>query len=429
MKLQSADLLGIFVCEWYPDDHPYEDDLDYDALFIYHDESERLFFNSLLSRTSNHSHVSEFREGFVYLQPVRHEIYLRVQHHYKWSPGTGKGYEAEDYYDHADYGAQGPVEVFRLLDKRQIALFRRQKEQIIYKRIPVRETDELSYRESSGFLKDKMISTVLGIQWRDATDLKDKIIDTRLWLHEHWQDLVKQPVRAEHIPISANDYLQRGSVRRASGLYEEAEADFTRAIQLRSDHAYAYYSRGSLYSYNLQRYEQAIHDFDQFIRLRPDSARAHFDRGTAYIHLQQYEQALADLDKTIASDPEQHLLISAYHNRGTAHMRSQAYQQALADFEQVVELDPESANGYDGCGCCHHFLGRYYQAIADYDRAIELDPANALFYSNRGEAYQCLLQFEEAIADFELALALKPDLPRTGGYLIEARSQMKNSDL
>jgi len=62
--------------------------------------------------------------------------------------------------------------------------------------------------------------------------------------------------------------------------------------------------------------DPAITDLDKAIQLKPDHATAYFFRGNAYYHKGDYERAIADLDTAIQLRPD---LVEAYVNRGIAH--------------------------------------------------------------------------------------------------------------
>ena len=69
-------------------------------------------------------------------------------------------------------------------------------------------------------------------------------------------------------------------------LYEEAIPNFTKAIQLYSDYALAYFNRGVSYS-NLGEYQNAIDDYTKAIKLDPDDALAYSNRAAALWELGQ----------------------------------------------------------------------------------------------------------------------------------------------
>jgi tetratricopeptide (TPR) repeat protein len=385
MDLHSTNLLGVFTCNFSPEDYEYKDwYIHSNDILIYRDPSQRLAFSYLLCREDNLNWFCELEEGFVHLDLALQEIHFEVRQHYDWNT-RGRPRYGGDTSNYYTYGPKKEVEIFRQLGQEEIVIARqkreigeqaeiviaRQKTNLLYERIE--STDEISYRES-------------------ATQLEEQIVETRSRLREHWQDTIQQRLRAKLVEgtlPNASAYIERGKAYRLLGQYDQANADFTWAIQLEPERDTAYYQRGILYNYFLEEYEQALNDFSQAIYLRPKAIHAYAERGIAYLRLQSYQRAIADFDHVIALNPPDSLAAPTYVNRGVAYMHWQEYQQA----------------------------------IDDYTRAIELDPTNALCYSNRGEAYQRLAQLDLAIADFELALAMEPNLPDTRDYLTKARQE------
>jgi len=62
-------------------------------------------------------------------------------------------------------------------------------------------------------------------------------------------------------------------------------------------------SRGETYQ-SMERYEEALADFDRAIDLDPEVAWIIASRGEIYRLMRRYEEALADFDRAIDLDPE-----------------------------------------------------------------------------------------------------------------------------
>src|SRR5260370_26496421 len=96
-------------------------------------------------------------------------------------------------------------------------------------------------------------------------------------------------------------FAHRGEIYRLMERYEEALADFDRAIALDEKYAGAFAHRGETYGL-MRRYEEALADFDQAITLDEKVAWAIAGRGQIYQEMERYEEALAAFDRAIALD-------------------------------------------------------------------------------------------------------------------------------
>jgi tetratricopeptide (TPR) repeat protein len=90
-------------------------------------------------------------------------------------------------------------------------------------------------------------------------------------------------------------------------------------------------------NYNSGDYEQAIADYSKAIELDPDDATAYSNRGSAYKESGDLEQAIADYNKAIELDPDDG---TVYNNRGNAYVDIGELEDAIADFEWYLEVAP-----------------------------------------------------------------------------------------
>ena len=85
------------------------------------------------------------------------------------------------------------------------------------------------------------------------------------------------------------------------------------------------------------KYDDAIADYDRAIALDPKDATAYTNRGVAYGRKGRVNRAIADYDKAIALDANVAL---AYTNRGVAYGRKGWVDRAIADFSKALEINP-----------------------------------------------------------------------------------------
>ena len=163
-------------------------------------------------------------------------------------------------------------------------------------------------------------------------------------------------------------YRDRGIEYFDEGRYEEAFADFTKAIELSPNDAMHYYNRGSAYD-SLEKYGEAILDYSKAIELKPDYELAFVSRGLMYFLEEQYEKSVADYTKAIQLNPTE---VAYVYVRGAARFCQQKYEEALMDFTRAIELNPGTALYYEYRGDVYKALGNEAAAAADWQKAKEL---------------------------------------------------------
>ena len=93
------------------------------------------------------------------------------------------------------------------------------------------------------------------------------------------------------------------------------------------------------------KYDDAIADYDKAIALNPNHAYAYNNRAVAYGIKGDLDRAIADLDKAIALNPND---ATAYTIRGNAYYVKGDYDRAIADYRKALEIDPSYSNAKDG---------------------------------------------------------------------------------
>ena len=102
--------------------------------------------------------------------------------------------------------------------------------------------------------------------------------------------------------ILAQVYYGLGIAYSAKGSHNQAINDYSEAIHLSPNHAWAYNNR--CWSYGLlRRAEEALHDCDEALRLLPNQPEILDSRALAYWLLDDKDKARHDLDQAHQLDP------------------------------------------------------------------------------------------------------------------------------
>lgn len=256
-------------------------------------------------------------------------------------------------------------------------------------------------------------------------------------------------------PNMPGAYLNRGLANYYLQKYDLAEADYTKAIALKSDFADAYNNRGLIY-FVVKKYDYAIQDYSSAIKLNPNNKLAYQNRASAYKAIGRNDLADADLatvarleggstpppnntnptntTNTVSANnltPQQTLEVGiyafenekydqavfffskylqsfpnnkgAYYLRGLANRRLNNLDYALADYNKSIELDPNYVEAYVSRGFVHASKRNYDMALKDYNTAIKLDPNNEQAYINRAVAYKEMGKAKNSEEDFAKA--------------------------
>lgn len=180
---------------------------------------------------------------------------------------------------------------------------------------------------------------------------------------------------------------------------------------------------GNLYE-SKGRYEQAIAEYEKAIELDPKLAMAYSNLGSVYSNIGLLNKAIVKYKKAIRIDPK---ATFAHNNLGNAYYARGNYSRAIKEYKITLILDPSSAYAYNNLGDAYLRKGHPNLAIRYFNKAIELDPDSFIAYSNLGDAYQLREEWDKAIEYYEKALELKPDYIPAGKELSHLRLKVDKS--
>jgi tetratricopeptide (TPR) repeat protein len=138
-------------------------------------------------------------------------------------------------------------------------------------------------------------------------------------------------------PVSAaNATYNRGNAYLSKRSYDQAIADYTRALTLNPSLAEAYNNRCAA-DLGKELDDAAIADCSQALALKSGDAKTYYNRGNAYMDKSRYDQAIADYTQAIALKSD---YVKAYGNRGAAYESKGLSTKAIGDFRTVLTIDP-----------------------------------------------------------------------------------------
>ena len=163
------------------------------------------------------------------------------------------------------------------------------------------------------------------------------------------------------------------------------------------------------YCYSRKQYSDAVFYCTKALKDASVRRRSgiYVQRGNAYRRQKDYANALADYTSAIHLDDGRVDKGRAYYGRGYIYHKQKDMVSAIENYTKAIELAPTPAAYYNR-GNCYDDQGVVARAVADYTKAIELSPKNARYYNNRGIAHRKLGNTEQAVADYTKAIELNP---------------------
>lgn len=208
-------------------------------------------------------------------------------------------------------------------------------------------------------------------------------------------------------------YKGQGDVKGALYKYEDAIADYSKAIEYNPRYKDAFWERGYYRGKNFQ-YEMAIGDFTAAIKLLEqgeaggsnDFSVLYNNRGLYEYYLGKYEEAKADMRLALNQNPNYDY---ANWNMGLIQTALHNYKEANGYYLQAVSLmknDIDRASCYADLHRCDRALLDYGQALIHINEAIRYNRDYRGYYWSRALLYDTRNEYSNALADYEKIIGL-----------------------
>lgn len=182
-------------------------------------------------------------------------------------------------------------------------------------------------------------------------------------------------------PDVAEVLLVSGMVDQYRGLYETAEAELHRALEIEPQNGDVWRRLGLVYQNN-NRFRDAIPTYQRAIQFQPGYFKNYQALCDILSGEGNYEEAIRQCTKMIALAPD---LWESYFARATAYFNWGRFADAEADSRRALKLDPAAPKAIQLLAYSLVSQTRYAQAIPLFQRAIEIGPETDRIYLNLGQ--------------------------------------------
>lgn len=201
-------------------------------------------------------------------------------------------------------------------------------------------------------------------------------------------------------------YTTRGDFYFNNQQYDEAFADFSKAIEMNPQKEYdAYNLRGNIHR-RKKRHTDAMADYRKAMTIQPSNFKALLNLGNTYFELNQNEEAFNIYTQILRKTPND---ANALCNRGAIFFKKQDYDSALRDLSKAIQLDDDYFDAYMNRGVVYCVSKRFEEGIQDYNRCLAIRPNAISILRFRASAYQELENYAAAIQNFNQLIQLRPE--------------------
>jgi serine/threonine protein kinase/tetratricopeptide (TPR) repeat protein len=261
--------------------------------------------------------------------------------------------------------------------------------------------------------------------------LGDSLWDTEYNAVESFADMTEVQKNADKIfeltknPETAEDYAARAWANLAKEKNKDADADATKALELKPNFTAALMARASANSFGDKTdYKKSLADYNEVVRLMPNYAQAISNRASIYVAQKQYKLAISDYTEAIRLLPR----ANYYKYRGDVYWAQGNYENAKKEYEAALNLDPKYVLAITGIGDYYYQKRKWKEAAAEFTKAIEITPLSFM-YNARGNCYYGLKKWNEAIEDYTKAIEIKSDVEYYYSNRANAYREIKKTDL
>jgi tetratricopeptide (TPR) repeat protein len=200
-----------------------------------------------------------------------------------------------------------------------------------------------------------------------------------------WLDRTAESVRQaqNRDPDAAAVHRIAGLLRANAGKYDEAVAEYSRAIELEPANGDGYRRLGQAYD-SSNRLDQALTAFRKAVELEPNDFRQYVALGTYYVHRGDPAEATRQFEKGVQLAPDEP---DAHYALGTAYSQVSRYVEAERELRAAIALG-EAPRALNNLANVLMHQGKDREAIPVLTRGLERFPNRFLWWMNLGDAYR-----------------------------------------
>lgn len=145
-------------------------------------------------------------------------------------------------------------------------------------------------------------------------------------------------------PNNADNRVDLGWAYFQRGMYNEALAEYKKALDLNERHYTALYNLGLAYA-KVDKHDRAISAFERAIEVVPQAFQAHFDLAKSYVAAGKLDDAVKELQTAYRINPGS---VDVIYELGLTFEKQGKLDEARYQFESALKFDPKFRPAIEG---------------------------------------------------------------------------------
>jgi len=209
------------------------------------------------------------------------------------------------------------------------------------------------------------------------------------------------------LPKEPDIPLLAGYVHKQAGQLEQAQKDFTEALDRDPNVVTAYVNRGYVLK-DLHQPLPAASDFEAALKLDPKNGEAHL--GLAYASLDSHRPRIA-LRQVQLAEEEMGDSLPIHLVRATAYGQNGMLMKSAAEYRIAIKLSPSDGALHLALADTLYSLREYHEAIDELQAGQKLSPDDPLIYAQLARSYAELHDHDQTLQYVQLAEQKAQSMP------------------
>jgi tetratricopeptide (TPR) repeat protein len=211
------------------------------------------------------------------------------------------------------------------------------------------------------------------------------------------------------LPKEPDIPLLAGYVHKQAGQLEQAQKDFTEALDRDPNVTTAYVNRGYVLK-DLHQSAAAASDFEAALKLEPKNGEAHL--GLAYASLDMHRPRVA-LRQVQLAEEEMGDSLPIHLVRATAYGQNGMLMRSANEYRVALKLSPNDGALHLALADTLYGLRQYHEVIQELQTAQKLSPDDPVIYAQLARSYAPLHDRDQTLQYVQLAEQKAQSMPPT----------------